>query len=88
MLQLLCTVLQAEIAVLTLADGNRLVMRKGVVEVSEPGASTERAGIWAWAPLPVDSELVVVEDTRLDERCAALFRHRLAGCSVLLTKVE
>jgi len=71
MLQLLCTVLQAEVAVLTLADGNRLVMRKGAVEVCEPGEPAERAGVWAWAPLPVEHELVVVEDTRLDERCGA-----------------
>ena len=71
MLQLLCTVLQAEMAVLTLADGNRLVMRKGAVEVCEPGEPAERAGVWAWAPLPVEHELVTVEDTRLDERCGA-----------------
>lgn len=69
MLQLLCTVLQAEMAVLTLADGNRLVLRKGAVEVCEPGEPAERAGVWAWAPLPVEHELVTVEDTRLDERC-------------------
>ncbi|KAK9839806.1 hypothetical protein WJX81_003100 [Elliptochloris bilobata] len=72
MLQLLCTVLQAEIAVLTLADGNRLVMRKGAVEVCEPGEPAERAGVWAWAPLPVENELVTVEDTRLDERFKAM----------------
>lgn len=78
MLQLLCTVLQAEVAVLTLADGNRLVMRKGAVEVCEPGEPAERAGVWAWAPLPVEQELVVVEDTRLDERCGA--RRPAPGC--------
>ena len=72
LLQLVCTVLQCEVAALTLQSGDQwLVMRRGSLESQE---DTEASALWrhrAELPLPPCCRTLVIPDTLRDARHAA-----------------
>ena len=69
LLQLVCTVLQCEVAVLRLMDGEQmLVMRGGRLE---PAAETEASLLWqlrGLLPAPACCSALVIPDTANDPR--------------------
>jgi hypothetical protein len=78
LLQLVCTVTQCSMAVLSVMGSNDiLVMRNGRLESREATEASPLRKMWLRLPIPVDCECIVVQDSDNDPRCASTLPHML-----------
>ena len=84
----MCTVLQCDVAVLSVIGGNEiLVMRNGRLESRAVTAASPLGKSWVLLPVPVDCDNVVVEDSDVDPRWAFMLqRHDKKGLVTNLRK--